>query len=298
MKKRIVYQILNNKGTIDTSIANEFLDERQLDALFICCEPLDFLIQIITSYDCLQRNYQDFQRFTDKLLSGEDKLVSCGINFCEAMNLMSELQQRVLNVLSSSNAFLSLSEAKLKSQFPEKFDVWNQKKQGLHSSYVSYRILYTLRNYTLHYGLPVTTLNVSKSELLSDAPNKVVQVFLIKSVLLGTSFKWGNVKKDLETQENQIQLLPMLNEYMGVLKELFSYLLKIFKDELELSSDALKIFYQINAIPTESNVFVINSDDLFISETGINFNQCQSVPTYKLTWVLQKSKEFCGQNFS
>jgi hypothetical protein len=210
------------------------------------------------------------------------------MNHRELLDSLAEVQQRFTNVLSSGNAFLSLVESKLKSTYGEHSEEttsWNDFRRKQHKNNVSFRLMYELRNYALHYGLPVSSLKVEMNDLSGDSPRNKVKVHLSKQKILNSKYNWKGIRKDISSLEDDTNLIELVVDYSNILKRIYLYLLEIFDSELVECKVSLDQFYVKYAIPSEYTAQVLSGwndgDDL----SNLNF---EILPSNELVWILEQ----------
>lgn len=288
LNKRIMFQVLNPKGLVDISIGRKDVGDLELKNLYKSFEIIYFLQPIAYAYDSIERNVTEFETFFFRVSDPCNGLVSGILNHMKAISSLAEAQQRLTNLLSSANAFLNLAESKLKSNYGKESQLvsWNDFRRSLHKENISYRLMYELRNYALHYGLPVSSLKVDMNELSSDTPKKKVKINLSKIKILNSNYDWKNVKKDIDGLEESANLTELAFEYANIIKRLYLYLLEIFAQELSASKNCIDVFYEKHNIPAECTAQIAlgwkDGDDL----SNIN---CEILPINELKWILRLS---------
>ncbi|WP_345991349.1 hypothetical protein AAEU33_05765 [Chryseobacterium sp. Chry.R1] len=82
-------------------------------------------------------------------------------------------------------------------------------------NYFSYRFLSKLRNYTQHCGLSTGSIN-----LTDNVNGYKLKLSLLRDDLLGHFESWRlNVKPDLQNQDSQFDILPLLEEKTELLRD-------------------------------------------------------------------------------
>lgn len=121
---------------------------------------------------------------------------------------------RVQNFLSSVRGFIDTFAHTLSDEYGKDSDIYNEFKQlksKMYDKHFSYRFIETLRNYSQHRALPITSLNFS-----SENHKKVVRVIIKKEKLLSDSKISGKMKEDIRLNcSDEIDLLPHLSTMFG-----------------------------------------------------------------------------------
>ncbi|OLS58816.1 hypothetical protein PSEMO_61770 [Pseudomonas putida] len=105
--------------------------------------------------------------------------------------------------------------------------------------YFSYRLLYKLRNYTTHCGLPLLHFQLKRV----PGEHASLIVTMEPGELLDSFDGWGKiVRGDLESHKNDLYVLPLLRENVGSIHYIFHSLYgELYRDEV-LDSLDLRIF--------------------------------------------------------
>ena len=146
--------------------------------------------------------------------------------------------------------------------------------------------MYELRNYALHYGLPVSSIKLSMNGLASENPQSEVRINLSKRKILDSGYDWKKIQNDIVNLENDNDLIELIREYSKVLNSMYVYLLNIFDSELSACKVAVDAFYLKHGIPINCTAHIISNWN--ITNDLSNFNY-ESLPTNELAWILSKN---------
>lgn len=287
MNKRVMFQVINSKGLVDTSIGRKAIDDLELKELYESFEVIYFLQPISYAYEAIERNVIDLKAFICRISAPKNELVKGIMNHMEAINSLAEVQQRFTNLLSSANAFLNLAESKLRSNFgknSQKLLSWNDYRRKLHKENISYRLMYELRNYALHYGLPISELKIDISNLASDLPQKKVNANLSKAKILSSNYNWKSTRADIDSLEDDTNITELILDYADIINRLYIFLLEIFNQELSSCRKHILTFYEKNKIPAECTAQIVsdwNDGDDF---SNIKY---ESLPINELAWIVR-----------
>ena len=201
--------------------------EKYLDAL----ENIYEIDDKISLFHMIFINYFDFQEYMENMI----------INYHHNSIIQSKtktdvnnLNCKLNNFLSSIRLFLDHSDRKLKKKYApesEEYILFDNKTSELFDSYFSYRFLYKLRNYVQHNNVAITYVNIFEDEDMIS-----LSIALDRNLLLN-DFNWGKVKKDLENQNDLIEIFPLMTEMLVNLKILS---IMLIKSELDKINDSIE----------------------------------------------------------
>lgn len=282
-----MFQVINARCLVDTSIGRKTIDDLELKELYKSFEVIYFLQPISYAYEAIERNVKDLENFICRISDPNNGLVDGIMNHMEAISLLAEVQQRFTNLLSSANAFLNLAESKLKSEFgkeSQKLSSWNDYRRELHKNNISYRLMYELRNYALHYGLPVSSLKFDINNLTSAIPQKKVKVSLSKVKILNSNYDWKSVRVDIDALEDDANLMELIFGYADIISRIYQFLLKVFDSELSVCKERILEFYETNNIPSECTAHIVTD---WNEGDGLSNIKFESLPVNELAWIVR-----------
>ena len=133
------------------------------------------------------------------------------INRRDGHSIFIDLNRHILNCLFSFRTYLDHTESRLKRKFGEnskEFKYFKELTSNCFDNNFSYRFLYKLRNYAQHCGLPTGSISFNE-----NANGKILRIEFSRDDLLEKYDSWGkHVKPDLEKQDSEFNLIPLLDE--------------------------------------------------------------------------------------
>lgn len=228
------------------------LDNREYEKYLDALEDINEIDDKISLFHMIFINYYDFQEYMERIIINfhHNKIIQS-----KTKTDVNNLNCRLNNFLSSIRLFLDHSDRKLKKKYgseSEEYILFDNKTSELFDSYFSYRFLYKLRNYVQHNNVAITYINTF------EAGDMISLSIALNRDLLLNDFNWGKVKKDLENQNDLIEIFPVMTEMLDNLKKL---VLIVIKNELEKIKDSIEF---INSLIDEIGKYHIpvtfNSD--------------------------------------
>lgn len=114
-----------------------------------------------------------------------------------------QINSRLRAVLSEITTFLNYAEGYLKREYGHASDEVKMYKERTAKEYdasPSYRFVYQLRNYALHYDVPINGMTVEDGDRdpATGVVKKIVRVEIDRDGLLHSGFDWRKVRPDIE----------------------------------------------------------------------------------------------------
>ncbi|MGK0271390.1 MAG: hypothetical protein ACI88H_002049 [Cocleimonas sp.] len=273
----------SNEGKLDFGILKKDFSQDCYNELQGYSKVIFDLQPIAMLFEAVQINFNELNVEITKGIS-ITKITNPGKGMVfEYLTLMSKLSVKITNFITSANSFLSNSETLLKKT--SEHVKWNEYRNNLHKNSFSYRFVYELRNYSQHYSLPISSLNVSVDKTIDQT---TLLVNMKRDELLSCGYKWGKHKKDIEGCDAVFDLYPHLNEYMKIIEKLFSKYIEVRNIQLR---ECIAYFEKLNIVFQfpEHTVPVI-----FVGETEHNKpvpEQHETIPFENLNWLLSICKK-------
>ena len=172
---------------------------------------------------------------------------------------MSDLCRTTINFLATASTFLIISQRLIKNYFGEDSDIykkWNSRRNELYENSNSYQMCYELRNFSQHYQLPLSGVNMDFRLGYSEGGDP----FLIINELLSSGYEWKKFRAVLERQESQVCLSELLAGYYNCLKEVFLLGHSCFEDIIEDSRGYINGIIRDFGLPKECTpvIFKLN----------------------------------------
>jgi hypothetical protein len=125
----------------------------------------------------------------------------------------------LVNWLSSFGLFLDQSRTMLSREYGAESDELAQFDRARHAAFDDlrgYRIAYKLRNYTLHCGMPLGGIDLSKASAddVAKGLKQKVLFYLDREELLNSGERWGKVRQDLQEMDEKFDTIGIVNEAM------------------------------------------------------------------------------------
>jgi hypothetical protein len=120
-----------------------------------------------------------------------------------------EVSRSLVNFLTAMRLYLDHTQTRLSRQYSATdgvLDAFERATSMEFDSHAAYRLLYKLRNYVQHCGLPINVSNASSKAEQPDAPVvNTVRIGADAGVLLRTYDGWGLARKDLESIDGLLE---------------------------------------------------------------------------------------------
>lgn len=287
--RRLGYYLARPDDKYDFKVLATPATDEVLAELHTIIDVVFFLQPIAIALAALQRNQGELTQF---VVSHPEKLAASKESFVatvEVLDGMVEASRLAGNFLSAATALLSLIEAALRRAYGKdsaQLTAWNSERRERHAVSFAYRFLYELRNFSQHRGLPISSFHVSGNRANDDAPmTYATSLRLQRDKLLVDGFDWGNLRLELERRAAEFELLPLVDEYAGIVESLT---LDVFMMEgARLANcvrymEAVKATLQlpVGAVPA---LFVGEVKAPDITPTGVEI-----IPMEQLRWIMQR----------
>lgn len=165
-----------------------------------------------------------------------------------AMNLMKlskGLWTPLINWLASMRMYLDHQETLLKRRHgaeSEEVATFKRATSDAYDSRFGYRFCYRFRNYVLHCGLPPVhfQLSVDQSGGDIDWMRRKVAIQLSPTSLLENFDGWRTVRADLELMAEPLDFIPLVNEAMESMRDIYRTCLRLNLEYAITRSQALE----------------------------------------------------------
>lgn len=186
-----------------------------------------------------------------------------------AYSSVSETARVTINLLASASAFLIICQ-RLVTNFSSSDQVaylkWDELRKTLYSQSAAYQICYGLRNFSQHYMIPFSGVNLN----FKDRAIEGFAPFINRDEILNCGYNWGkdNAAVALRSQGENICLSDLLGEYYSCLRKIFVSAHEIFEIRIK---DARKC---VNDLILKFGLPKDVTPTLFTAELGCsNFNE-------------------------
>lgn len=118
----------------------------------------------------------------------------------------------LISYLSFLRTYIDVVSNALSRRGKEKSDKFKETTHIVYDTLPGYRFLYKMRNYVVHYDIPLTSITCSSRE--------GVHVHCVKKTLLEYN-GWGTVKAEIEQMPDEIDILPFVGECQAAVNQLY-----------------------------------------------------------------------------
>jgi hypothetical protein len=213
-------------------------------------QDLRHYIRKITAYTqnrhlfvALSLNVEDFKNTCNQYLADYHETQAMKWDMAEQMSV--NLGRLFLNILNLFRCFLDHSESTLKRRFgtnSETVEEWKQAISKCYDESFAYRLMYHLRNYGQHVGVPPLKLEISSEadEPLIGTETAITSDFHIEietQPLLNDKHIFKKLANDITPKGPVIDLMPILEEWFVQMRDLVKTRQKI---EIPFVWDAAK----------------------------------------------------------
>lgn len=290
--RRVGYCIENVDGTMDIAVNSTSFDEQCYQELNDTLKVVFDIKPIVTAFYAARENYRDLMTSVTSYLSNMKKVNSPStIAINESLDSLALFTRQVSNFLATASLFLMNAKVRLGKIFGKssnEITQWDNYRQNLHFNSFAYRFMYELRNYSQHYGLPISGLNLQIDNMTTINRSIDLTIYVCKKDLLRDNYNW-KIKAEIEALEEHTDIIPLLNEYNGILGQLFHKYTCLFENKILVCSKYINTFREVFKIPEKSLPM------LFISEKMENQSlpdKRELIPFAQFNWVYNKLNDF------
>jgi hypothetical protein len=154
----------------------------------------------------LRDTYEDYKATVEshaRQLEARKHPISVAEVAAQNKRAYNQINARVRSVLSEITTFLNYTEGFLKREYGKDSDQFKTFKTRTNIEYdasASYRFIYQLRNYAIHYDVPINAMHSEDGERdpSTGVVRKIVRVEVDRDRLLNSGYDWRKVRPDLE----------------------------------------------------------------------------------------------------
>lgn len=210
-------------------------------------------------YEICEKNYQSILSYHSTIK--ENFPLNRDRSYEYVGEVRQEINRLLLNYLSSFRTFIDHLGTKYKvlkrRQGYSFFDEYEKIKSACEDSSFSYRFFTKLRNYVQHCGLPLGEVMIYE-QLTQDGNVDIhVSTSLHRDSLLSNYNWWKEVKADLQSQPEYMELLLYLDEFQHQIQHI-NWLVADF--EISLAADSWQILWEliseVHALYTNGSPFI------------------------------------------
>lgn len=288
--RRFGYYIPKSNGTLDFVVVDKIADEEVLAELNEIVNVVFTLQPVIISFEILEKNFQElFNALDSHRLKLNDLPKSQFVPMPVLIEGIILAGQKISNFLSSAFAFLAQTDRQLRiihgADSPE-LNYWDEERKNLHSNHFSYRFLYELRNFAQHRSLPLSNFNVSGNRSLKDDSMQFnTGATIMRDGLLSDGYDWGKIKKEIQRQPTEFDLLPLIEDYLHCLCQLCLEAVKLQNFKLAECARYFDVIRKLLGIPVGSVPVMYVGDSDSAGIPPLNF---EVIPMEQFSYLLNK----------
>ena len=221
------------------------ISQDNFDCLKKDCDVLTTSYKQFVVFKYLQLNLKDYSKF----IKSFSKISITEINYNIVTDTQAILQANklVLNVLTSFKFFLDNAVTFLKRKNGKDSIIakdFIKLTRNIYDVSFAYRFLTKLRNYSIHLGFPLEFLHIETDSRETNPEKWICDIKLL--VCLNSLKKekelFSSVHKELMQKENDIDLLPLINELSHHIIEIQKYIYRVQKNEIDEAIENIECF--------------------------------------------------------
>lgn len=154
-----------------------------------------------------------------------------------------DLNRCLINYVSSFKALVEHCEKKVADTFgsdSEQFSSFKGMLSNLYDTNINYRLLYNLRNFSVHKDFPIEWVNYDRIRFSDDEYWYEIGVFFSKKKFQDSRTFRTKMGRFLDVLEPKIQVCPFLNGLIPLLKEVIREFISIIKPEFLDAMDRIQ----------------------------------------------------------
>lgn len=223
------------------NISQETFEEIKLDSEIIKFAYTQFVV-----FKNLQLNGNEYTDFLNQI--SDLNLVAVDIRVASSQELLLQANRVILNLLLSFKFFIDNAESYLKRKYGKESDIAKKFIVLTNKEFddkFSYRFLSKLRNYSIHLGFPLRSLQILAEKNLDTPENMIgslqlkIDIDLIKKerALLGSI-----VFNEIKDLKNDIDLKPLIVELSETIHKFQKHIFSIQMDEIQTAISNIEFF--------------------------------------------------------
>ncbi|NWK89653.1 hypothetical protein [Raoultella terrigena] len=219
----------------DSPLTDEWIDEMHGKT-----KILWDIESIHTPWWAAHENFNELRQFIDNQEQDLNTWTEIFLISNSCQNSLKKVNQLVTNCIVSFTNFITICGIHVKKNYGNNHDIfleWNKKRQLLHKDSFHYRLSYELRNYSQHYSVPISGMELN----MTGDRVKGINVYVHTDTLRKSGYNWGNLSNDLNFKEPcAINIIEMLIEYLRCVDQIYKNTLIIHEDKLNSCSSYFK----------------------------------------------------------
>jgi len=238
------------------------ISQDNFDRLKKDCDVLTTSYKQFVVFKFLQLNLKDYSTFIKKI----SKIPATEINYNIVTDTQAILQANklVLNVLTSFKFFLDNAVTFLKRKNGKDSIIakdFINLTRNIYDVSFAYRFLTKLRNYSIHLGFPLEFLHIETDSRETNPEKWICDIKLLvclNSLKEEKDLFGGSVYNELMQKEDNIDLLPLINELSHHIIEIQKYIYRVQKNEIDEAIENIESF--VGSHKTDTNQIKVYSN--------------------------------------
>jgi hypothetical protein len=249
---------------------------------------ITFLQPLATAFAICRQSHMALQA---KVPAQEAELNASGISYVSTTTVLDLLLDTAAGIsafLGAASALLGHLEGALKRKWGEtssEYAAWDAKRKSRHAGSSGYRLMYELRNFSQHHGVPLSSFSIDGTRQDPDGPMTFsVRPSLDRDTLLATSFNWKGRRAELQASQPLIDVLPLIHEYFDCLRGVVHDAVVCFQDELTTCNDYLGVLRNTFQPPPDATLAIFHGESASPETPPARVT---IVPELQFAWMLR-----------
>ncbi len=222
------------------------ISQDNFDCLKKDCDLLTTSYKQFVVFKYLQLNLKDYSTF----IKSFSKIPITEINYNIVTDTQAVLQANklILNVLTSFKFFLDNAGTFLKRKNGKDSTIakdFIKLTRNIYDISFAYRFLTKLRNYSIHLGFPLEFLHIETDSRETNPEKWICEIKLLvclNSLKMEKDLFGGPVYNEIMQKEDDIDLLPLINELSHHIIEIQKYIYRVQKNEIDEAIENVEYF--------------------------------------------------------
>ncbi len=210
------------------------------------------------------------------------------VSTTKVLDLLLETAAGIVAFLGAASALLGHLEGSLKRKWGNtspQFVAWDDFRKSRHAASLGYRLMYELRNFSQHHGLPLSTFGIEGARVGGVGPMVFTcRPSLDRDALLETSFDWRRRRTELEALPALIDVVPLIDEYFDCLRAIVHGTARGFKEELITCNHYLEVLQRTFQPPAGATLVIFHGESASIDTPP---SSVTIVPHQQFVWMLR-----------
>ncbi len=222
------------------------ISQDNFDCLKKDCDVLTTSYKQFVVFKYLQLNLKDYSTFIKNF--SEIPIIEINYNIVTDTKAVLQANKLILNVLTSFKFFLDNAETFFKRKNGKVSTITKdfiKLTRNIYDVSFAYRFLTKLRNYSIHLGFPLEFLHIETDSREADPEKWICEIKLLvflNSLKEEKDLFGGSVYNELMQKEDDIDLLPLINELSHHIIEIQKYIYRVQKNEIDEAIENIEYF--------------------------------------------------------